>query len=195
MVRCDHRRAVENEPRRLRDLRGTCVRPCSRSKREEHGGRYGPLVRSAACCTGAPCNPDSDLWGTQVSTSTISVRLRLNDPCPRCSELLLARPMRSIFALFGKREFLRCPRCNFGLMSSELRNDDKDFSKPIWSSMTQETKRSALTRTEQRAAEIDVWVKDHLTTTRTAHEEKISKQRALRLARDAELSKEKHDDR
>jgi hypothetical protein len=49
-----------------------------------------------------------------------------------------------------------------------------------------------LTRTERKAAETDVWVKNHLASARTADDLKTSQLRALRLARDGKLSKNKH---
>ena len=44
-----------------------------------------------------------------------------------------------------------------------------------------------LTRTEQRAAEIDIWVKGHIAEVREAEKAKTSRLRALREAREAEL--------
>src|ERR1043165_6021849 len=109
---------AKHEPRRLRDLSGTFVRPCSRSKNSEHGGTNRSLVRTAGFFITASCDADTGLWATQMSTPTHSIRLRVDDPCPRCGEHLLARPMRTIFALFRKREFLQCPRCSFALMTN-----------------------------------------------------------------------------
>jgi hypothetical protein len=46
----------------------------------------------------------------------------------------------------------------------------------------------ALTRTERKAAETDVWVRNHLASIRVADDLKTSQLKALRLARDRDLS-------
>jgi hypothetical protein len=51
--------------------------------------------------------------------------------------------------------------------------------------MRKQSKPLPLTRTEQKAAETDRWVKNHLATARKADDLKNSELRILRLARDA----------
>jgi predicted O-linked N-acetylglucosamine transferase (SPINDLY family) len=38
-------------------------------------------------------------------------RLRVGDPCPKCSESLVLRHTRSLLTLFRKRDLIQCPRC------------------------------------------------------------------------------------
>ena len=55
--------------------------------------------------------------------------------------------------------------------------------------MRKQSKPIPLTRTERKAAETDVWVKNHLANARSADGLKTSRLRVLRLARDADQRK------
>lgn len=52
--------------------------------------------------------------------------------------------------------------------------------------MIKQSRPIPLTRTERKAAQIDVWVKLHLAKARKTHDIKNSELKALRLARDAD---------